>query len=122
MTLCNYAEYLINIESPNIDIDNLSALLVKMTNEGLTYTKEKKSKAKNKIIKKEINTKNFVHYTSAKKINDEKVIIEVVFKTSGEGSMKVSDFIKVLEENNIVVDYYSAMKVEALGADLKPIL
>lgn len=122
MVLCNYAEYLINIESANIDIDKLIALLAKMTNEGLTYTKEKKNKAKNKITKKEINTKDFVHYTSAKKINDEKAIIEVVFKTSGEGSMKVSDFIKVLEENDIVVDYYSAMKVEALGADLKPIL
>lgn len=122
MTLCNYAEYLINIESSNIDIENLNTLLAKMVNEGLTYTKEKKKKAKNKTVIKEVNTKDFIHYTSAKKVNDEKAIIEVVFKTSGEGSMKVSDFINVIEENNIVVDYYSAMKVESLGKDLKPIL
>jgi len=55
-------------------------------------------------------------------VTDEKAIIEVVFKTSGEGSMKVSDFMKVLEENNVVVDYYSAMKVESLDKDLKPIM
>jgi len=122
MTMCNYAEYLINIEAINIDIENLNALLAKMANEGVTYIKEKKNKAKNKVTKKEINTKDFIHYTKAKIINDEKIIIEVVFKTSGEGSMKVSDFIKVLEENNIVIDYYSAMKVESLSEDLKPIL
>lgn len=122
MTLCNYAEYLINIEAASIDINHLNDLLSKMKTDGLTYTKEKKSKGKNKIVKKEINTKDFIHYVNAKLINDEKATIEVVFKTSGEGSMKVSDFIKVLEENNIVIDYYSAMKVESLGADLKPIL
>ncbi len=122
MTLCNYAEYLVNIESNNLDLEKLNTLLKKMIDEGVTFIKEKKSKAKNKVVKKEINTKNLIHYACANKINDEKVTIEVVFKTSGEGSMKVSDFIKILEDNNMVIDYYSALKVDSLGADLKPIL
>lgn len=122
MTLCNFAEYLINIEAKNIDIENLNEILNKMTNEGVIFIKEKKSKAKNKIVKKEINTKDFIHYTNAKKVNDEKAIIEVVFRTSGEGSMKVDNFMKVLEENGVSIDYYSAMKVESLGEDMKPII
>ena len=122
MTICNYAEYLINIESASVDMEHLNTMLNKMTNEGLTYTKEKKNKAKNKIVKKEINTREFIHYVNSKKINDDKATIEVVFKTSGEGSMKISDFIKVLEDNDVAIDYYSAMKIESLGADLKPIL
>ncbi len=122
MTLSNYAEYLIDIEADNIDIDVLNTLLVKMTGEGLMYTKEKKNKSKNKIIKKEINTKDLIHYASAKKISENKAKLEVVFRTSGEGSMKISDFIKLLEENNLVIKYYSAMKIESLDADLKPIL
>ena len=52
MTLCNYAEYLINIEAESINIDSLNNLLNKMTNEGLTYIKEKKNKSKNKTVKK----------------------------------------------------------------------
>lgn len=122
MTLSNYAEYLIDIESDNIDIEVLNTLLAKMTSEGLMYTKEKKNKSKNKIIKKEINTKDLIHYASAKKISENKAKLEVVFRTSGEGSMKVSDFIKLLEENGLVIKYYSAMKIESLDADLKPIL
>ena len=122
MTISNYTEYLIDIEADNIDIEVLNRLLAKMTSDGLMYTKEKKNKSKNKLIKKEINTKDLIHYASAKKISEDKAKLEVVFRTSGEGSMKVSDFIKLLEENSLIIKYYSAMKIESLDADLKPIL
>jgi radical SAM-linked protein len=130
MSISNYAEYLIDIESNNIDIEYLSDLLSKMTKEGLIYTKEKMNK-KNKLIKKEINTKDFIHYASAKKINKDNKVesevpqrakLEIVFKTSGEGSMKVDDFIKLIEENGLNIEYYSVMKIEALDVNLKPIL
>lgn len=131
MSISNYAEYLINIESNSLDIEYLNNLLTKMTKEGLMYTKEKMNKSKNKLVKKEINTKDFIHYASVKKINKDnkveleypiKAKLEIVFKTSGEGSMKVSDFVKLLEENAVVIDYYTAMKIEALDVNLKPIL
>ncbi len=131
MSISNYAEYLINIESNSLDIEYLSSLLTKMTKEGLMYTKEKMNKSKNKLVKKEINTKDFIHYASVNKINKDnkveleypiKAKLEIVFKTSGEGSMKVSDFVKLLEENAVVIDYYTAMKIEALDVNLKPIL
>jgi radical SAM-linked protein len=122
MSLCKYAEYLINIESTKINIEELNKLLNIMINEGVIFIKEKKNKAKKKIVKKEINTKNLIHFAQAKTVNENKIIIEVVFKTSADGSMKASDFIKVLEENNIVVDYFTALKVESLNADLKPII
>lgn len=130
MSISKYAEYLIDIESVNIDIDYLNSLLNKMATEGLIYTKEKMNKSKNKPVKKEVNTKDFIHYANAKIINKDnkesnapqKAKLEIVFRTSGEGSMKVSDFVKLLEENGIVIDYFTAMKVEALDANLKPIL
>ncbi len=131
MSISNYAEYLINIESNSLDIEYLNNLLTKMTKEGLMYMKEKMNKSKNKLVKKEINTKDFIHYASVKKINKDnkveleypiKAKLEIVFKTSGEGSMKVSDFVKLLEENAVVIDYYTAMKIEALDVNLKPIL
>lgn len=131
MSISQYADYLIDIESKNLDIEYLNNLLNKMTKEGLVYTKEKMNKSKNKLVKKEVNTKDFIHYASAKIINKDNKIeseallkakLEVVFKTSGEGSMKVSDFVKLLEENSIVIDYYTTMKIEALDANLKPIL
>lgn len=131
MSISHFAEYLIDIESKNLDIDYLNNLLNKMTAEGLIYTKEKMNKSKNKLVKKEVNTKDFIYYASAKIINKDnkvesvspiKAKLEIVFKTSGEGSMKVSDFIKLLEENFVVIDYYAAMKIDALDASLKPIL
>lgn len=132
MSISNYVEYLINIESNNLDIEYLGNLLTRMTEEGLIYTKEKMNKSKNKLVKKELNTKDFIHYARVSKINKNdnrvecetplKAKLEIVFKTSGEGSMKVSDFVKLLEENAVVIDYYTAMKVEALDVNLKPIL
>lgn len=131
MSISNYAEYLIDIESKNLDIEYLNNLLNKMTTEGLIYTKEKMNKSKNKPVRKEVNTKDFIHYASAKIISKDNKIeaeapikakLEIVFRTSGEGSMKVSDFVKLLEENSVVIDYYTAMKIEALDANLKPIL
>jgi radical SAM-linked protein len=131
MSISNYAEYLIDIESTNLDIEYLNNLLNKMTTEGLLFTKEKMNKSKNKLVKKEINTKDFIHYANAKLINKDRNVeaeatlkakLEVVFRTSGEGSIKVSDFVKLLEENAVVIDYYTALKVEALDANLKPIL
>jgi radical SAM-linked protein len=147
MSISHYAEYLIDIESKNLDIEYLNNLLNKMATEGLIYTKEKMNKSKNKTVKKEVNTKDFIHYASAKIISKDnkvefatplkvdyetplkveaeapiKVKLEIVFRTSGEGSMKVSDFVKLLEENAVVIDYYTVMKVEALDANLKPIL
>lgn len=121
MSISKYAEYLIDIESDNIDNEYINNLLSKMTKEGLIYIKEKMNK-KNKLVRKELNTKDFIHYASSKKINANKIKLEVVFKTSGEGSIKVAEFIKLLEENGINIEYSSAMKIESLDENLKPIL
>lgn len=122
MTMCKYAEYLIDIESESIDIDCINKLLGKMTKDGIVYTKEKKGKSKNKIIKKEVNTKDFIHYANAKVVNDKKAKLEVVFKTTAKGSLKASDFINILTDNGIDVDYYTAMKVDSLDENFKPLI
>ncbi len=130
MSISNYAAYLIDIETDCLDIEFLNSLLSKIANEGLTYTKEKMNKSKNKLVTKELNTKDFIHYANAKIFNSNKeenktlikAKLEVVFKTSGEGSMKVSDFVKLLEENGVKIDYYTAMKIETLDVNLKPII
>lgn len=125
MTICEHAEYLVNIETENLDIEKLSSVLKKITNEGIIYYKEKKSKAKktkNKIIKKELNTNLFVHYASAKKISENKAVIELVFNTTGNGSIKVSQFIDILDKSFAKINYYTATKVEALNSEFKPVI
>lgn len=127
MKMCKFAEYIINIENEKnniVDIDELNILLDRMTNDGITFIKERK-KAKNKsikIVKKEINTKFFIKYARAKRLSEDKIVIEVIFITSDNGSMKASDFIKLIEENSIKIDYYSSIKIDSLSDNMEPII
>ncbi len=87
---------------------------------GAIYIRQKKNK-KNKLISKELNTKELLHYLKAENISN-KTKIMTVFKTQETGSMKVEEFIKLLSEKGFELDYYTIIKIDALDEEMNPIL
>lgn len=121
MARCAYAEYIIGIESESLDMDKLNDLLAEMLEEGIIYLREKKNK-KNKLVTKEINTKEYINFLKAENVNENKAKIQAVFITTETGSMKVDEFLKLVAEKTFTIDYHTIMKVDALDKDMKPIL
>ncbi len=121
MARCAYAQYIIGIESENLDMDKLNALLKEMLETGVVYNRQKKNK-KNKIVTKEINTKDYISYLKADKNNEMKATIQAVFLTTETGSMKVDEFLKLISERAFNIDYHTIMKIDALDKDMKTIL
>lgn len=119
MKRCAYARYLINIE-PSIDVNKLNEYFEEMLTEGVIYKRQKINK-KNKLVTKELNTKELIDYLKAESINN-KTKITAVFKTQETGSMKVEEFIKLIREKGFESDYYTIMKIDALDEEMKPIL
>ncbi|WMJ76573.1 MULTISPECIES: TIGR03936 family radical SAM-associated protein [unclassified Sedimentibacter] len=121
MARCAYAEYIIGIESENLDMDRLNNLLSEMLETGVVYIRQKKNKKK-KLVNKEINTKEYIRYLKADKSGDNKAKIEAVFITSETGSMKVDELLKLINDRAFNLDYHTIMKVDALDKDMEPIL
>lgn len=121
MARCVYSEYIITIESDNMNIDKLNELLTEMLETGVVYIRQKKNK-KNKLVNKEINTKELIKYLKAEKVNENKAKIEAVFITTETGSMKVDEFLKLVSERAFNIDYNTIMKIDALDKDMRPIL
>ncbi len=122
MSMCKYSEYLIKFDFENLDFEALNNTADLITSSGVIFTREKKNKS-NKTVIKELNTKEYIHFLKLSKIGEDQVRAEVVIKTSGDGSMKVSEVVKVLEENsNSKVIYFSAIKTESLDINSKPII
>jgi radical SAM-linked protein len=119
MKRCAYARYLINIE-PSIDVNKLNEYFEEMLTEGVIYKRQKINK-KNKLVTKELNTKELIDYLKAENI-DNKTRIMAVFKTQETGSMKVEEFIKLIIEKGFESDYYTIMKIDSLDEEMKPIL
>ena len=119
MKRCAYARYLISIEH-NFDENKLNEYFEEMLTEGVIYKRQKINK-KNKLVTKELNTKELIDYLKAENI-DNKTRIMAVFKTQETGSMKVEEFIKLIIEKGFESDYYTIMKIDALDEEMKPIL
>ena len=121
MKRCEYSEYLINIESEKIDENKLNEYFNEMLTEGVVFNRQKKNK-KNKLITKEINTKEMINFLNAKKAKDNKIKVMSVFKTLETGSMKVEELIKLITEKGFEINYYTIMKIDALDKEMKTIL
>ena len=119
MKRCAYARYLISIEH-NFDENKLNEYFEEMLTEGVIYKRQKINK-KNKLVTKELNTKELIDYLKAENI-DNKTRIMAVFKTQETGSMKVEEFIKLIIEKGFESDYYTIMKIDSLDEEMKPIL
>jgi radical SAM-linked protein len=119
MKRCAYARYLISIEH-NFDENKLNEYFEEMLTEGVIYKRQKINK-KNKLVTKELNTKELIDYLKAESINN-KTKIMAVFKTQETGSMKVEEFIKLIREKGFDLDYYTIMKIDSLDEEMKPIL
>lgn len=120
MSRCAYAQYIITIESENLNMDKLNQLLNEIL-EGVTITREKKNK-KNRMVSKELNTKDYIKYLKAEMINDNKAKIQATFITAETGSMKVDEFLKIINEKAFSIDYNTIMKIDALDENMEPIL
>ncbi len=121
MARCAYAEYLIGIESEALNTDKLNSLLKEMLETGVVYIRQKKNK-KNRIVSKELNTKDYIKYLKAEINNENKAVIQAVFLTTETGSMRVDEFLKLINEKAFIIDYHTIMKVDALDKDMKTIL
>ncbi len=119
MKRCMYVEYMINIES-DIDENELNEYFDKMLSEGTIYTRQKKNK-KNKLVTKELNTKDLIHYLKADNSYN-KIRVMAVFKTKETGSMKVEEFINLIIEGGFELNYCTIMKIDALDKEMKPVL
>jgi len=121
MSRCFFVEYIINLEFENLDIDKLNEFFEEMIHTGVIYERQKKNK-KNKMVVKEINSKDLIKYLIAKKTGDNKGTIEAVFRTTETGSMKTDEFMKLIENRGFNITYYTIMKIDSLDKDMKPIL
>ncbi len=121
MKRCEFAQYLINIESNTIDENKLNEFLAEMLSQGVIYNRQKKNK-KNKLISKELNTKELIEFLKAERVSDKKLKVMAVFKTRETGSMKVEEMMKLIIEKGFPTDYYSIMKIDALDKEMNPIL
>lgn len=121
MARCAYAQYIIGIESENLDMDKLNVLLREMLEQGVVFNRQKKNK-KNKTVTKEINTKDYISYLEADKNNDIKATIQAVFLTTETGSMKVDEFLKLISERAFNIDYHTIMKIDSLDKNMQTIL
>ncbi len=121
MARCAYAQYIIVIESENLDMDKLNALLKEMLEVGVVFNRQKKNK-KNKIVTKEINTKDYISFLKADKNSEIKATIQAVFLTTEDGSMKVDEFLKLISEKAFNIDYRTIMKIDSLDKNMKAIL
>lgn len=120
MSRCAYAQYIITIESESLNMDKLNLLLTEIL-EGIIITREKKNK-KNKMVTKELNTKDYIKYLKAEMVNDNKAKIQATFITAETGSMKVDEFLKIINEKAFNIDYNTIMKIDALDENMDPIL
>jgi len=121
MSRCAFVEYLINIEYDELDIDELNEFFEEMQSTGVIYKRKKKNK-KNKMVEKEINTRDYIKYLKAKNTSDNKACIEVVFLTTETGSMKTDEFMKLIDDKGFNITYFTMMKMESLDKNMKPIL
>ena len=121
MTRCAYGEHIISLESETIEVDKLNELFEEMLDIGLVYPRQKKNK-KNKIVTKELNTKEYIKYLKAEKLSQDKITVQAVFLTTETGSMKVDELLKLMEERGFGSDYHTIMKIDALNNDMQPIL
>ncbi len=121
MKRCEYAQYLVNIESEIIDENKLNEYFAEMLSQGVIYKRQKKNK-KNKLITKELNTKELIEFLKVERVNDNKLKLMAVFKTMEAGSMKVEEMMKLIMEKGFETDYYTIMKIDALDKEMKPIL
>lgn len=115
-----YAQYLIDIES-DLDVEKLNELFNEMLTVGAIYKRQKKNK-KNRIVTKEINTKEMIDFLKAEKVKEDKVKLMAVFKTQQSGSMRVDELLKLVSENGFEIDYYTIMKIDALDEEKNPIM
>ena len=70
---------------------------------------------------RELNSKDLLNYLKAENINGKSKIM-AVFKTIETGSMRVEEFIKLLNEKGFDTDYFSVTKIDALDKDMEPVL
>ncbi len=121
MARCSYAEYIIGIESDSIDMDKLNALMNEMLEPGVEFSRQKKNK-KNKTITREINTKDFIKFLKAEAAGEGRARIQAVFATTETGSMRVDEFLRLIDEKAFSIDYSTIMKIDALDKEMKTIL
>lgn len=121
MARCSYAEYIIGIESDSLDMDKLNALMSEMLEPGVEFSRQKKNK-KNKIVTKEINTKDFIKFLKAESSGEGRARIQAVFATTETGSMRVDEFLRLIDEKAFGIDYSTIMKIDALDKEMNTIL
>ncbi len=121
MARCSYAEYIIGIESNSLDMDKLNALMNEMLEPGVEFSRQKKNK-KNKTVTKEINTKDFIKFLKAESFGEGRARIQAVFATTETGSMRVDEFLRLIDEKAFGIDYSTIMKIDALDKEMKTIL
>lgn len=121
MALAVWSEYIFNIDLgeniTELDIDNI---LNDIIEKGRMITRTRKKK--NKIVTKELSTKDLLKHAKLNNYGNKKVCIETILKTSNSGSLKTDEFINLLNESGLKIDYYEVIRNNILDKNMKPLL
>lgn len=121
MSICKYVRYIIEAEAGHADLTALKVLLSEMAEGGVTIERHKKNK-KNKPMVKYINTADMIQSVEAEADGNDRINIEVVFRTEETGSMKTDEFMKVIEGRGIKFPYYTITKIDSYDSLMKPLM
>ncbi len=121
MALSVWSEFILNIELyEDIDENLIKDITNDIISNGKTITRIRKKKKK--IIEKQINTKDLIKYINIKKLEDKRICVEAILKTSSSGSLKADELIYILKDSGIKIEYFEAMRNNILNKELDPLV
>lgn len=121
MKKAEWSEYLVTAEilEPCKD-EELINIASDIINEGRTILRTRKKKKK--IVQKEIDTKGLLKFLSIRNIDENKIIIETILRTSNTGSLKIDELINILSDDGMKIGYYKPTRNNILDESLVPLI
>lgn len=113
-----FNDYSLVLDEFESTVEELKKVALAIVNEGIEYTKIRKKKKKPKVC----NTKDYIEKMEVLGSEGKMVAMNISFKLTETGSMKVSEVIDMLREQGIAFKYYNAIKLETYDRDRKPLI
>lgn len=113
-----FNDYSIVLDEFESTLEELEKVTNAIVVDGIEYTKIRKKKKKPKIC----NTKDYIDNIEVLGCEGKMAALNISFKLTETGSMKVSEVVDMLKENNVNFKYYSAIKLETYDENRKPLI
>lgn len=121
MALSEWSEFILNIElKEEIEEDKIKEISNDIISSGRTIKRIRKKKKK--TIEREINTKDLIKFINIKKLEDRRICVETILKTSSSGSLKTDELVSILKDSGIRIEYYEVIRNNILNENLEPLV